>query len=301
MRFVSLFAGIGGIDLGLERAGHTCVGQVEYAPYPQAILHKHWPHIHRIPDVHHYNGHEFGPFELLTGGYPCQPFSHAGNRKGANDDRHLWPEMDRIIRAIRPQYVLLENVTGHLSLGFDTVLGNLAASGYDAVWDCIPASAVGAPHRRDRLFILAKRRGINVTRDHEWDVCTCCGNAYCRRHHAHEHECDCIGIDTAHDLRYRLEVDATLGLLAYPSREQQPSLLDHRRTTRSRPPAPARIQNRVDTHRGLRTQSHDWSTEPRVDRVADGLPDHMDRIKALGNAVVPQVAEWIARTWLPET
>ena len=155
MTFVSLFAGIGGIDLGLERAGHQCVGQVEIDPYCQKVLAKHWPHVPLIGDVRDFHGHEFGPFDLLTAGYPCQPFSHAGDQQGDQHQHHLWPEVARIIRNVRPRYVFLENVYAHLHLGFDTVLGDLASSGYDATWDCIPASAVGAPHERDRLWVIA--------------------------------------------------------------------------------------------------------------------------------------------------
>jgi DNA (cytosine-5)-methyltransferase 1 len=156
MKFVSLFAGIGGIDLGLERAGHTCVGQVEIDDYATRVLAKHWPNTPRLRDVRDFQGHEFGEFDLLTGGYPCQPFSYAGARGGENDPRHLWPEVHRIIRNVRPSYVLLENVPGHLSMGFGQVLADLAESGYDAQWDCIPAAAIGAPHLRDRVFIFAE-------------------------------------------------------------------------------------------------------------------------------------------------
>jgi DNA (cytosine-5)-methyltransferase 1 len=157
--FVSLFAGIGGVCLGLERAGHQCVGQVEIDPYCQRVLTKHWPEVLKHDDVRTFEGHEFGPFDLLTAGYPCQPFSHAGDQKGDSHAAHLWPEVARVIRRVRPRRVLLENVTGHLTIGFGDVLGTLAEIGYDAVWDCLPASAVGAPHERDRVWIVAYPNG----------------------------------------------------------------------------------------------------------------------------------------------
>lgn len=298
MRFVSVFTGIGGLDLGLERAGHTCIGQIEYAPYPNQILQRHWPTTPRIHDVHHYHGTEFGPFQLLIGGYPCQPFSHAGNRHGTNDDRHLWPQMHRIIRAVRPQYALLENVTGHLTLGFDTVLADLAASGYDTIWDCIPASALGAPHHRDRLFILAKRQARTIQPEHQWPLCSCCGNAYCETHECHEHECDCITLDTAIDDGDRIETHPTLGLLAYPNREPQHRLQQPSRTPGSSTTPPPRAIHPLDESPRTPPRS-DWLPEPDVGRMADGIPHRVDRLRVLGNAVVPQVAEWIARTWLP--
>jgi DNA (cytosine-5)-methyltransferase 1 len=163
MRFISLCAGIGGIDRGLEQAGHECVGQVEIDPFCRQVLAKHWPHIPQLEDVRSFRGHEFGEFEMLVAGYPCQPFSHAsaGRRKGEQDERHLWPEINRIVRTVQPQFVLLENVPAHLELGFGTVLADLAESGYDAEWQCLPASSLGAPQPRDRLWVVAYPNGYS--------------------------------------------------------------------------------------------------------------------------------------------
>jgi DNA (cytosine-5)-methyltransferase 1 len=161
LRFVSLCAGIGGIDIGLERAGHQCVGQVEIDPFCQKVLAKHWPDVPRLEDVRLFWGDEFGDFDLLVAGYPCQPFSHAsaGRRKGEHDERHLWPEISRLVFMVQPKFVLLENVPAHLELGFGTVLGDLAESGYDAEWQCLPASSFGAPQPRDRLWLVAYPHG----------------------------------------------------------------------------------------------------------------------------------------------
>lgn len=222
MRFLDLFAGIGGISLGLERAGMTCAGHVEINPFCQQVLKKHWPDVPLIADVKEVRGDEFGHIDVLTGGYPCQPFSLAGSRGGKTDSRHLWPEVARIIRAIRPQYALLENVTGHLSLGFGDVLGDLAACGYDAEWQCIPAAAVGAPHLRDRTFIVAYPAGQRPQEDGE-----------------------------------HIQV-----LSAYPTGDSR-------------------------TWNGRRV------AEPRIQRVVDGVPYQLDRLRALGNAVVPQVAQYL--------
>jgi DNA (cytosine-5)-methyltransferase 1 len=287
MRFVSLFAGIGGIDLGLERAGHTCVGQVEIDDYATCVLEKHWPDTPRLRDVLEFEGHEFGEFDLLTGGYPCQPFSMAGQRKGEHDERHLWPEVYRIIRNVRPQFVLLENVTGHLSLGFGRVLGDLAKSGYDAQWDCIPAAAVGAPHRRDRVFILATRRTQMADSDDNGQSATEKRNGIAKGSHA-----NAPGTNAAKQFERRGSKSRTV------DENANDAMADAAHSNVSKP---AKGQNRTKFNKlplQLRRSSW-WQIEPDVGRVADGIPDRVDRLKGLGNAVVPQVAEWIGRNWLP--
>ena len=158
MTFGSLFTGIGGLDLGLERAGMECRWQCEIEAFPRLVLAKHWPNIPCYEDVRKI-GADIEPVDLICGGYPCQPFSQAGKRGGAEDPRHLWPEFARIIRLLRPRYVLLENVPGHLSLGFGDVLGDLAGLGFDAEWTCVRAADVGASHLRKRVFVVANARG----------------------------------------------------------------------------------------------------------------------------------------------
>ena len=165
MTYGSLCAGIGGIDLGLDRAGFTCRWQVEIDEYCRKVLARHWPKVPKHGDIKQLTGAELEPVDLIAGGYPCQPFSQAGKRAGTQDPRHLWPEFARLIWILRPRYVLLENVAGHLSLGFGDVLGDLARLGYDAEWLCLRASDFGASHLRKRVFIVAyaasdqRRRG----------------------------------------------------------------------------------------------------------------------------------------------
>ena len=151
----SLFSGIGGIDLGLERAGHRVLWQSEIDKYACRVLKKHWPEIPNLGDVKKINWSEVPNVDIIAGGYPCQPFSTAGKRKGKEDPRHLWPYVLDAIRTIRPRYALMENVRGHLTLGFGDVLADLAGCGYSAEWQIISAASVGAPHRRDRLFFVA--------------------------------------------------------------------------------------------------------------------------------------------------
>ena len=152
----SLFAGIGGFDLGLERAGFDIAWQVEIDPYCQRVLAKHWPTVHRYGDIRAIDWSAVEPVDLLCGGFPCQDISLAGKGAGLSGERSgLWFEYAKAINALKPRYVLIENVAALRSRGLDQVLGSLAALGYDAEWHCIPACAVGAPHRRDRVWIVA--------------------------------------------------------------------------------------------------------------------------------------------------
>lgn len=155
----SLFSGIDGLGLGLERAGMTVRWQSEIEPYCCRVLAKHWPTVPNLGDVKQIDWSTVEPVDLVCGGYPCQPFSYAGVRQGESDPRHLWPEFARCLCELRPRYALGENVAGHLSLGFDRVLGDLAELGFDVEWSVVPACAMGASHSRPRLFWLANAAG----------------------------------------------------------------------------------------------------------------------------------------------
>jgi len=247
MNFGSLFSGIGGLDLGLERAGMTCLWQSEINPYASRVLAKHWPATPNLGDINDIDWRTVPTVDLVCGGYPCQPFSLAGVRRGENDERHLWPMFAECLRVVRPRFALLENVAGHLSLGFGQVLADLASIGYDAQWDCIPAAAVGAPHLRDRVFVIASR--TNMVNTNETNGRTPMG--------------------TTGTTRQRLS----------ENRQSGQSL-------------ECRLSERGQIH-GWRPNNPSWSTEPRMGRMAHGIPNRMDRIAGLGNAVVPQVAEHI--------
>ena len=249
LTFGSLFSGIGGIDLGLERAGMQCRWQSEIEPYACKVLKKHWPDTPNLGDVTQIDWSTVERTDVVAGGYPCQPFSYAGARKGEHDPRHLWPYFAAAIRVVRPRYALLENVSGHLSLGFGQVLADLAALGYDAEWDCIPAAAVGAPHLRDRVFVIA-------TRQHGMDTD---GNS------------KSVGTINA-------ETQSWPSPMAYTNCKGLQRRRDEGTTS-----------NRNSENRRF------WQSEPNVDRVAYGISRRMDRLRALGNAVVPQVAEHVGR------
>jgi len=216
----SLFSGIGGLELGLERAGMHVRWQVEIEPYRRAVLARHWPDVPRHDDVRTVASIRLEPVDLICGGFPCEDISRAGRRAGIGGAKSgLWSEFYRLIRNLRPSYVLVENSTSLLVRGLDRVVGDLAEIGYDAEWDCLPAAAFGAPHIRDRLY-----------------------------------------------------------LLAYPGERR------HRSPDQTVFAGWASAQ----LHGG-------WTPEPGMARMADGIPHRVDRVAALGDAVVPRAAEWIGR------
>lgn len=162
LTFGSLFSGIGGLDLGLERAGLSCSWHVEAQEYCRQVLERHWPGVPQFEDVREVGAHNLPPVDVIVGGFPCQDVSSAGKKIGIEGARSgLWSEFFRIVCELRPRYVVVENVAALLykGRGIYRVLSDLAEGGYDAQWDCVPASAVGAHHRRDRVFIVAYPSG----------------------------------------------------------------------------------------------------------------------------------------------
>lgn len=230
---LSLFSGIGGLDLAAEWAGFTTVGQCEFADYQTKVLEKHWPDVPRWRDVRTLTKESFyertglRTVDVLSGGFPCQPFSVAGKQKGRGDDRYLWPEMLRVIRELRPHCVIGENVPGIIKIAAGQVVKDLEQAGYNIVVFNFEAAAVGAWHRRGRVFIV----GIAETNDATG------GKAVVR--------------------------NAMRGGCTWDARRAQCKELAH---------------------------GCCWDAEPSMVRVAHGIPARVDRLKCLGNAVVPQQA-----------
>lgn len=236
LTFGSLFAGIGGIDLGLERAGMQCQWQVEIDDYATKVLAKHWPNVARFRDVRECGSHNLTAVDVAAGGFPCQDISDAGKKIGITGERSgLWKEFKRIIGELRPRYVIVENVAALLGRGMDVVVGDLSELGYDTEWSIISACTLGAPQTRERVFIVAYSRQINEQRWRRSDAGGACPEA---------------------------------------------------RTSRLRAQRTAQAQRLTEI-------ASWWASEPDVGRVAHGVPSRLDRLGAIGNAVVPQAAEYI--------
>lgn len=251
-RVGSLFSGVGGIDLGLERAGCKVVWQCETDPYCVRVLSKHWPHVPNLGDVRFVEWTKVAPVDLIAGGFPCQPVSNAGRRFGQSDPRWLWPWFAAAIRSLRPRFVFVENVPGLLTRGMGDVLGDLASCGYDTEWDCIPAAAFGAPQLRYRVVLIAYSRGDRPPFMADTEI-----------------------------------VGERTGLC-----ESESTAIGWRRPG----------------DRG--GKGHPWATEPDVGRVAPRISAGLDkglmvgqranRLRSLGNSVVPQLAEWVGQRFLSE-
>jgi DNA (cytosine-5)-methyltransferase 1 len=226
MKVLDLFSGIGGFSLGLERAGMTTVAFCEVDPFCRAVLRKHWPEVPIYDDVQTLNATLLVAnrieVDVICGGFPCQDISIAGKGIGLIGKRSgLWYEYQRLIKELRPKYAIIENVSVLRSKGLGDLLRSLFEIGYDAEWHCIPASVVGAPHRRDRIWIIAYP------------------------HHQGE------SISAVNAEAQRLQI--------------------------------AFANGKWDR----------WNGKPEDVRMDDGIPNGMDRVKALGNAIVPNVAEQI--------
>jgi DNA (cytosine-5)-methyltransferase 1 len=264
VKFISLFAGIGGFDLGFERAGMECVAQVEIDEFCQKVLAKHWPNVPKFGDIRDVGKHNLPAADLICGGFPCQPHSLAGKRKGSADDRDLWPEYRRIIGELKPAWVVGENVPGIRTTILDQVLSDLESMDYSTRALVVPACAFNAPHRRSRVFIVG------------YPKCKSRREKSKRR------------LDMAGELfqRQGWEEDTN---------RTQTSSYDVSN------PDGARLAQREGKRSNARQEQSPaiganwWATEPDVGRMVDGLPNRVDRLRSLGNAVVPQVAEFIGR------
>lgn len=300
LKVLDLFSGIGGFSLGLERTGgFETVAFCEIEDFPRKVLRKHWPNVPIVKDVRTLHAADLPvPVDVICGGYPCQPFSLAGKRAGAADDRHLWPEMFRLVQEIRPHWVIAENVAGHVNMGLDQVLSDLEGEGYETTAFIIPACAVNAPHRRDRVWIMAHSESARTGGR--------CGQANNKRRIPCEE-------------REGGLADGNFPLPDPDHRERQQELRIEKPDEQIIACAQLHCCAVADAFKQRRNRRMQWAgwwerepleavqdarerggeengvpiPEPLLGRVAYGVPHRVDRLKTLGNAVVPQVVEMI--------
>jgi DNA (cytosine-5)-methyltransferase 1 len=284
MKIGSLFSGIGGLELGLERAGvgHV-VWQVEMDPFCSAVLAKHWPEAVRHGDVRAVGAANLDRVDVICGGFPCQDVSLAGTGAGLDGARSgLWSEFARIVRELRPRFVVVENVAALLRRGIDRVLGSLAALGYDAAWHCFGAADVGAPHRRDRIFLVAWR----VSDAHGEPVRELTERGHGCAQAADERDAvpAYVGERLADPDRWGREMLRVAG--RQPGHGGAPRHIVDGCDVPIWPPAPNDMLAWEHVPAGL---------EPAVCRMADGVAGRSHRHRAIGNAVCPAQAEVVGR------
>ena len=364
LRYGSLFSGIGGIDLGMDLAGFDCAWQVEIDEHCRRILEEHWPGVPKYKDIYEIKGSEVEPVDILCGGFPCQPVSVAGKRGGVDDERWLWDEFYRLICELRPRWVVAENVTGLFSANsgraFAGVLRDLAEGGYDAVWDVYPAGGpggVGAPHRRERVFLVAHtdspqsvkdardvREEFKVSEVNRQDISTVVSgrssedvantDSISRRRTSKQRRitkrefqqskqkgsemgsqvercgksCGKENVANTSD-NGRKASDGRGGKQVRgkrttnkASRKSVSKYVADTKRIRQQGSRASRKWSSSETYGERQTDNaftvgvnNQWSVEPNVGRVANGVPNRVDRLRALGNGVVPQVAYKVAR------
>lgn len=256
---IDLFSGIGGFALAARWAGFQTVAFVEIDEYCQRVIKKNFgviPH----DDIKTFDGTRYRGAALLTGGFPCQPFSQAGKRRGKEDDRYLWPEMHRVIAECKPAWVVAENVAGIVNMELDSVLSDLEGEGYECQAFIIPAVAVDAKHRRDRVWIVAHHDSYDSRASWQSEV---------------EGRAAGLSINASEPT-----IVAHLADAASEGRGSTGSTSETIRESRA-------VQRFAGCGGG---QWSEWIPESAVGRVANGIPRRVDRLKGLGNAIVPQVA-----------
>lgn len=291
----SLFSGIGGFELGLERTGgFKTAWQCEIDPFCQRVLAKHWPDVLRFSDIKEMQGNI--PYvDVICGGFPCQPVSCAGKRKGKEDERWLWPELYRVVCEVKPRWVLVENVPGLLSADsgrlFAGILRDLATSGYDAEWNIVSAASVGAPHLRKRVFVVAH---AGSTRRRE-DTGSTSGNETTNERRSeeadNEFKCDGQSGGAGHVANSdQIGRDGRAGLF-WQGRRREPENSGEEVANTG---CAGLSQPQQERKHGRPVAECDWwAVEPDMGRVAHGVPARVDRLRALGNAIVPQCAQYV--------
>ena len=288
LRHLDLFSGLGGFSLGLEATGgFETVAFCDIEKFSRKVLKKHWPNVKQYKDIKELTYEQIkedtlAPIDIVTGGYPCQPFSIAGSQRGEKDTRHLWPDMFRIVKECKPTWVIGENVSGHIKLGLDTVLQDLESEGYSVRAFSISASSIGANHQRERVWIIAHSNMEN-TRQHgrriesTWDT-------------------ESIGPRTFEETERSSNSNKVNGS------SEGASLVGESSDTNSQGLQGRRSEQQLRKDETERPTSWDswWESEPSVGRVANGIPHRVDRLKGLGNSLVPAIPYAIGHSILEE-
>ncbi len=331
LQHLDLFSGIGGFSLGLEATGgFETKAFCDIEKYPRQVLQKHWPHVKQYEDIKELNYERLkadgiDSIDIITGGYPCQPFSIAGRQKGEQDPRHLWPEYFRLVKELRPTWVIGENVSGHIKLGLDTVIEDLESEDYAVRPFSISASSIGANHQRERIWIMAySERNYNfneeqrvngeekkISREYREDNST---TRQSSRASAARTQSDSYVEDSRRsqwpraELRGENENETRKENANQFERSSSTSEVDVANTNDERLQRQWQSRNQFTPRFNSSRESSEerqrtvgqgwWEAEPNMGRVAHGIPKRVDRLKSLGNSLVPQIPYYIGKTIL---
>ena len=313
LKHLDLFSGIGGFSLGLEATGgFETVAFCDIDQYPRQVLQKHWPHVKQYEDIKELNYERLKadgllPIDIITGGYPCQPFSVAGRKKGEEDPRHLWPEYFRLVKELRPTWVIGENVSGHIKLGLDTVISDLESEDYAVRPFSISASSIGANHQRERVWIVAnsrRPRGPRAELRGENENETRQENANQFERSSSTSEVDVANTDSAGQQQGYEKMERGSSK-QFNSNGIQSGKNDVANTeceglqrSEQYETYTGKTKTQFAASQSFETTGLHWAVEPDVGRVAHGIPKRVDRLKSLGNSLVPQIPYYIGKTIL---
>ncbi len=327
MNHLDLFSGIGGFSIGLEKVGFNTIAFCEKEDYCRMLLQKHWKGVKIYNDIKECKGKEiketYGRVDILTGGFPCQPYSVAGKQKGTADDRYLWPEMFRVIKEVQPTFVIAENVRGIINIQdgmvFETVCSDLESEGFEIQTFIIPAAGVGAPHKRERVWIVGYskhngsltseiKRGDNKINDRteeredttfkpkragrsrDNEIMENTRRKLHERSSVREKNEDEIKKENAN--KFERSSSESASNVANTKSEQ--SISKYYREQPGETSEQEQIKSRGSSSWTLREAN--WLSEPNVGRVVNGVPGRAHRLRGLGNAIVPKIAEEIGRS-----
>ena len=327
MNHLDLFSGIGGFSIGLEKVGFNTIAFCEKEDYCRMLLQKHWKGVKIYNDIKECKGKEiketYGRVDILTGGFPCQPYSVAGKQKGTADDRYLWPEMFRVIKEVQPTFVIAENVRGIINIQdgmvFETVCSDLESEGFEIQTFIIPAAGVGAPHKRERVWIVGYskhngsltseiKRGDNKINDRteeredttfkperagrsrDNEIMENTRRKLHERSSVREKNEDEIKKENAN--KFERSSSESASNVANTKSEQ--SISKYYREQPGETSEQEQIKSRGSSSWTLREAN--WLSEPNVGRVVNGVPGRAHRLRGLGNAIVPKIAEEVGRS-----